>query len=257
VNRNAGLSAVRVSPETMEVLEKAIETSEKTGGAFDVTIGPEISQWNFPLKIKPEDESIKKRLGLVNYKLIQLDKGRSTVYLKKKGMLLDLGGIAKGYAADKAVEELRKNGIRSGIAAVGGEVKTFGRKPDGTAWKVGIKNPRPTGENDEILAMVELNDAAISTSGDYERYFILQGKRFHHILDPKTGFPAQGCQSVSIIAKDGVYTDAFATGVFVLGPEKGIALLERMGFGGLIVDKNGTIHTTAGLKGKIEFTTDH
>jgi len=254
INRSAGLAEVKVSPETFEVLEKAIETSEKTGGAFDVTIGPEISLWNFPRGIKPGDDSIKKRLGLVNYKLVQLDKLNSAVYLKKKGMLMDLGGIAKGYAADKAVEVLQRDGITSGIVAVGGEVKSFGRKPDGKRWRVGIKNPRPTGKSDEIMATLDLSDAAISTSGDYERYFILDGKRFHHILDPTTGYSAEGCQSVSIIARDGVYTDAFATGVFVLGPEKGIALLQRMGFEGVIVDRNGTIHTTSGLKGKIEFT---
>jgi thiamine biosynthesis lipoprotein len=107
------------------------------------------------------------------------------------------------------------------------------------------------------MATVELSDGAISTSGDYQRYFILEGKRFHHILDPKTGYPAQGCQSASVIARDGVFTDAFSTGVFVLGPEKGIALLQNMGFEGLIVDKDGTIHTTPGLKGKFEFTTNH
>jgi len=257
INRNAGLSGVRVSPETMEAVEKAIEISEKTGGAFDITIGPEISQWNFSLRIKPEDESIKRRLRLVNYKLIQLDKARSTVHLKEKGMLMDLGGIAKGYAADKAVEELKKNGITSGLVAVAGDVKAFGRKPGGKGWTVGIKNPRSTEKNDEIMATVELNDAAISTSGDYQRYFILDGKRFHHILDPKTGYPAGGCQSVSIIAGDGVYTDAFSTGVFVLGPEKGIELLQSMGFEGLIVDKDGAIHTTPGLKGNFEFTTNH
>ncbi|HUO77265.1 MAG TPA: FAD:protein FMN transferase [Thermodesulfovibrionales bacterium] len=257
VNKNAGLSEVKVSPETMEVVEKAIETSEKTGGAFDVTIGPEISQWNFVLKIKPQDESIKRRLRLVNYKLIQLDKGRSTVHLKEKGMLMDLGGIAKGYAADKAVDELKKIGITSGLVAVAGEVKAFGRKPGGKGWTVGIRNPRSTEKSDEIMATVQLNDAAISTSGDYQRYFILDGKRFHHILDPETGYPAQGCQSVSVIARDGVYTDAFSTGVFVLGPKKGIELLQSMGFEGLIVDKDGTIYTTPGLKGKIEFTTNH
>jgi len=257
INRNAGLSGVRVSPETMEVVEKAIEVSEKSGGAFDITIGPEISQWNFSLKIKPDDKSIKKLLGLVDYKLIQVDKARSTVYLKEKGMLMDLGGIAKGYAADKAVEELKKKGIRSGLVSVAGDIKAFGLKPDGTRWRVGIRNPRSTEASNEIMATVEINDAAISTSGDYQRYLILDGKRFHHILDPKTGYPAQGCQGVSVIAGDGVYTDAFSTGVFVLGPEKGMELLQRMGFEGLIVDKDGSIHTTPGLKGKLEFTTNH
>jgi thiamine biosynthesis lipoprotein len=255
INRNAGLAGVRVSPETMEVLERAIETSEKTGGAFDVTIGPEISQWNFPLKTKPEDDSIKRHLGLVNYRLIQLDKARSTVRLKEKGMLMDLGGIVKGYAADKAVEELKKNGIRSALVSVAGDIKAFGRKPDGKGWKVGIMNPRSTEKSTEIMAIVELNDEAISTAGDYQRYFILEGRRFHHILDPKTGYPAHECRSVSVIARNGVYSDPFSTGIFVMGPEKGIELLMRMGFEGLIVDKDGAIHTTPGLKGKIEFTT--
>lgn len=257
INRNAGLSGVRVSPETMEVVEKAIEVSEKTEGAFDVTIGPEISQWDFPLRIKPEDESIKRQLRLVNYKLIQLDKVRSTVRLKEKGMFMDLGGIAKGYAADKAVGVLKKNGIASGLVSVAGDIKAFGYKPDGKSWTVGIRSPRSTEKSDEIMATVELNDTAISTSGDYQRYFILDEKRFHHILDPRTGYPAQGCQSVSVIAGDGVYADAFSTGIFVLGPERGIALLERMGFEGLIVDKDGALYTTSGLKGKIEFTTNH
>jgi thiamine biosynthesis lipoprotein len=253
INRNAGVSGVRVSPETLEVIERSVYASEKSGGAFDVTIGPEISLWNFFEKKKPNDTTVRERLGLVNYKLLVLDQEKSTVGLKKKGMLIDLGAIAKGYGADKAVEALKRQGIKSGLVAVAGDIKAFGLKQDGKPWRIGIRNPRQKGKDDEILATVEITDMAISTSGDYERFFIVDGERYHHILDPLTGYPARGCQSVSVMAKDGVSTDSFSTAVFVLGPEKGMTLLQQLGFEGMIVDREGKIHITPGMKDKIEF----
>jgi thiamine biosynthesis lipoprotein len=253
INKNAGISEVRVSPETLDVIEKAVYVSEKTHGAFDPTIGPEIALWDFHSQKIPDDNIVSERLPLVNYKLIRIDKKKSTVYLGKKGMLMDLGAIAKGYAADKAVEELKKKGIKAGLVAVAGDIRAFGLKPDGKPWRIGIKSPRPVNNGDEIMATVELTDMAISTSGDYERYFISNGKRYHHILDPKTGHSADGCRSVTVIAKNGFQTDAFSTGVFVLGPEKGMEVLKHMGFEGVIVDKNGNVETTPGLKGRIEF----
>ncbi|MDP3049362.1 MAG: FAD:protein FMN transferase [Thermodesulfovibrionales bacterium] len=280
INRNAGLKAVAVSPETFAVLEKAVYASGKTDGAFDVTIGSVTTMWDFHKRTKPEDKKIKERLPLVNYKNIILNKKSSSVYLKKKGMLIDLGGIAKGYAADKAVEALKREGIKSGLVSIAGDIKAFGLKPDSKPWKIGIRNPRaipPTpplvkggypplaapkatrgegGFSDEIMATIEMTDMAISTSGDYERYFIVDEKRYHHILNPKTGYPAEGCRSVSIIAKDGAVTDPFSTGIFILGAEKGIKLLEEMGIDGIIVDKNGKIHTTPNLRGKLEIIGD-
>jgi len=253
INRNAGVSGVRVSPETLEVIEKAVYASEQSGGAFDVTIGPESSLWNFVTRAKPDDKAVSEKLGLVNYRLIDLAKEKSVVALKKKGMLIDLGAIAKGYAADRAAEALKRHGIKSGLVAVAGDIKAFGLKQDGKPWRVGIRNPRQKGKDDEILATIELRDMAISTSGDYERFFIIDGERFHHILDPRTGYPARGCQSVSVMAKDGVSTDSFSTAVFVLGPEKGMELLKHLGFEGMIVDKEGKIHITPGIKDKIEF----
>ncbi len=253
INRNAGISAVKVSPETLEVIEDAIFVSEKTGGAFDSTIGPEISLWDFHTRKMPDDKTVKERLPLVDYKLIRIDRNKSTVYLEKKGMLIDLGAIAKGYAADKAVEELKRQGITSGLVSCAGDIRAFGLKPDGKPWKIGIKNPRPANKEDEIMATVGLSDMAISTSGDYERFFISNGRRYHHILDPKTGYSAEGCRSVTVIARYGFQTDAFSTGVFVLGPRKGMELLRQMGFEGVIVDKDGGIETTPGLKGRIEF----
>lgn len=253
INRNAGTSEVRVSPDTLDVIEKAVYVSESTHGAFDPTIGPEMALWDFRSRRIPDEKDIRERLPLVNYRLIRINKKWSTVYLEKKGMLMDLGAIAKGYAADKAVEELKMKGIRAGLVAVAGDIRAFGLKPDGKPWRVGIRSPRPRNNGDELMASVELTDMAISTSGDYERYFISDGKRYHHILDPKTGRSADGCRSVTVIAKNGFQTDAFSTGVFVLGPEKGMEVLRHMGFDGVIVDKNGNIETTPGLRGRIEF----
>ncbi|HXX56794.1 MAG TPA: FAD:protein FMN transferase [Thermodesulfovibrionales bacterium] len=253
INRNAGVAPVSVSPETLEVMQRALYTSAKTGGAFDVTIGPESSQWDFYKKKKPDDDVIRERLSLVDYRQIQINGIKSTIFLPKKGMLADLGGIAKGYAADRAVEEMKRRGIRAGLVAVAGDIRAFGRKPGGSGWKVGIRNPRAKGKDDEIMATMELDDMAISTSGDYERYFIVDGERYHHILDPKTGYPARGCRSVTVVARDGVNTDSFSTGVFVLGPEKGLGVLKEMGFDGVIVDSDGGIETTPGLRNRIEF----
>lgn len=252
INKNAGEKPVVVSPETIETLERAVYASEKTNGEFDITIGPVMTLWDFHNKIKPEDTALKEKLQLVNYKDIIIDKNSQSVYLKKKGMLIDLGGIAKGYAADRAAEIMKTSGIKSGLVAIAGDIKASGLKPDGKPWKIGIKDPRPANKDNEIMATIELADMAISTSGDYERYFIAKDKRFHHILAPKTGYPADGCQSVSIIAKDGAVADSFSTGVFILGVERGMKLLEDMGLDGIIVDKDGKIHMTSNLRGKIE-----
>lgn len=267
INRNAGRSPVRASPETIEVIEKAIYASKKTNSAFDVTIGNITALWDFHNKVKPEDKAIKEKLPLVNYKNIVFDEHTSSIYLKKKGMLIDLGGIAKGYAADKAAEVMKRYGIRSGLVSVAGDIKAFGLRPDGKPWKVGIRNPRAiplsslngkgaTGGSDDIMATIELTDMAISTSGDYERYFIVGDKRYHHILNPKTGYPSDECQSVSVIARDTAITDSLSTGIFVLGPKKGLKLLEETGINGIIVGKDGKIHITSNLRGKIEIIRD-
>ena len=246
-----------VSPETLDTIEKAVYVSEKSDGAFDPTIGPEIKLWDFFKKIRPSDAEIRKNLPLVNYKNIIIDKGKSTVFLKKKNMLLDLGGIAKGYAADLAVQALKQKGISSGIVAIAGDIKAFGLKPDNKPWVVGIKNPRQKSNDDEIIARVPLSDKAISTSGDYERYFIMDGQRYHHLLIPQTGYPAYACQSATVIADKGVTTDGFDNALFILGPEKGIELANKIGVDAIIIDSNGAIHNTAGLQGKLTIERNH
>lgn len=255
INRKAGVSPVKVSPQTLYLIEKALFISQKTDGAFDPTVGPLVRLWDFKKGIIPDNGTVKKLKELVDYKAMVIDKANSLAYLKKRASSFDTGGIAKGYAADIAVSVLKRKGIKAGLVAVAGDIKAFGTKPDGTPWRIGIRNPRPlegSGKED-LLVTVELKDMAISTSGDYERFFIKDGKRYHHIIDPRTGYSATGCQSVTVIAREGIYADGFATGIFVLGPEKGLRLLKEMGFDGIIVDSEGKIHITEGLKNKVQW----
>lgn len=248
INRKAGISPVKVSPMTLDLIEKALYVSERTGGAFDPTVGPLMRLWDFKKGIIPDKRIIKDKLKLVDYREMVIDRANSTAFLRRKEMSFDTGGIAKGYAADLAVSVLKGEGIKGGLVAVAGDIKAFGTKPDGRPWLVGIRNPRPKDKNDEVIATIELKDMAISTSGDYERFLIKDGKRYHHIMNPKTGQPAMGCQSVTVVTKDGVFTDGFSTAVFVLGPERGLRLLEELGYGGVIIDTKGKIHITKGLK---------
>ncbi len=171
-------------------------------------------------------------------------------------MKIDLGGIAKGYAADKAVEILMGKGIKSALVAIAGDIRGYGVKPDGQPWKVGFQNPRAdegsSGEGDsDIFATLSLQNSAISTSGDYQRFFMKNGKRYHHILDPATGYPSHDIMSVSVIAPEGFLADALSTGIFTLGREKGMELLTSLGLNGVIVDKNREIFLTDDLKGKV------
>lgn len=251
MNLEAGNEPVKISPQTMELIETADYVSEKTDGAFDATIGPVIRQWDFKKHLKPEPEKLKEALKLVNYKQVDLDRTNSTAFLKDSSMSYDTGGIAKGFAADLAEKVLKANGINAGLVAIAGDIKAFGKKPDGHGWLVSIRNPRETKGN-ELLASIELIDEGISTSGDYERYFIENGVWYHHILDPKTGMPARGFQSVTVIAPKAVYTDGFSTGIFVMGPEKGIKRLGELGFGGIFVDSSGKLQITENIKRRVK-----
>ncbi len=261
INMNAGVTATRVSPETFDLIEKALFIAEKSGGAFDPTIGPVMRLWDFHEKTMPRDAEIRKNLPLVNYRNVRTDRKETTVFLTRKGMLLDLGGIAKGYAADLAVETLKNRGIRSGIAAVAGDVRTFGQRADGKPWRIGIRNPRQRSEKDEIAATLPLSDKAISSAGDYERFFIKDGKRYHHIMNPATGYPSEGTRSVSVVTGLGVIADGLDNAVFVLGPEKGVQLLQQLGrdfpVDAFILYDNGTEYTTAGLKDLLTHEKEH
>jgi len=250
INKNAGIRPVRVSPETFEVIRQAVFASENTEGAFDATVGPLVKLWDFKRGIIPDKDAIEELLERVGYKNIVLDASAQTVYLKEEGAQIDLGGILKGYAADKASLVLQKHGLSSGIVTIGGEVRAFGNKPDGTPWIVGIQNPRQKGPNDEVIATMALSNRSVSTSGDYIKFFEKDGVRYHHILNPKTGYPAEQCGSVTVIANDGVTADGFSK-IFVLGPEKGLKIAKKVGFDAIFIDCNGKISMSEGLQDKI------
>jgi thiamine biosynthesis lipoprotein len=248
VNRNAGISAVSISEDTLDAVMIAHRVSEDTLGGFDITIGAVSAAYDFTNPRKPDPQMLASLLPLVNYRNIVINMNDSTVFLAKKGMRIDLGGIMKGYAADKAVDVLKRRGIRAGLVSVAGDIRSFGHKPDGKPWKVGIRNPNAKRNKDEIMTTLELTDMAISTSGDYERFFEIEGQRVHHLISPFTGVPVKECRSVSVIGPQGAITDSLATGVFVLGPAKGLALLNKMGFEGIIVDIHGNVHGTNHLR---------
>jgi thiamine biosynthesis lipoprotein len=251
INRSAGKERVKVSPETFEVIQKAQEISELSEGGFDITIGPLTELWREARKktIPPSIEDVKEKLGLVNFKNIETDQ-EGKVFLKKKGMAIDLGGIAKGYAVDRAFELLKSLGYRNLIVNAGGDLRVGGLK-NNQPWSIGIQNPR---ESQKILARIPVSDMAVTTSGDYEKYFIYQGKRYHHIFNPKDGFPTDDCQSVTIVTKDCITADGLATAVFVLGAEKGYSLCQKLdGVDCIIVDKEGKIIISPGLKDRISF----
>lgn len=261
VNRSAGKGPVKVSRETLDTIMKAIHTADVTGGAFNPTIGPVIKLWGFSKKeserFVPSRDSVSAALRFVDYKKVKINEAASEVYLEDAGMELDLGGIAKGYGADKAIEVIRAKGIKAALVAIAGDIRGYGMRPDGQPWRVGVQNPRSKADkkspDDDILTALYLTDQAISTSGDYERFFTEDGKRYHHIIDPKTGFPSESqAISVSVIAPEGYISDGISTGVFVLGSQKGIALLESMGLEGIIVDADMKAYITKGLKGIVE-----
>jgi thiamine biosynthesis lipoprotein len=255
VNAAAGAGAVKVSVETMAVVRKSLQVAEMTEGAFNIAIGPAVDAWNISAEPRlPTSEELAALKPLVELQYIHTDAWDRTIYLQKAGMRIDVGGIGKGYAADQAVDVMKKAGAVAGVVALAGDIKTFGRLPDGAAFPVGIRHPRKEGE---ILAQIDLRDEAISTAGDYERFFDKDGIRYHHILDPRTLQPARGCQSVSVIAKEGVLADGLDTGIFVLGAQRGMELVEQLqDVEAIIVDAEGQVLISSGLRNRVNLSSD-
>ena len=252
VNAAAGQEAVSVSPETFEVIRQSLEMARLTEGGFNIAVGPAVAAWdaggtgNIPTR--QELEALRPRVDLSQ---IQLNDRLQTIRLGRAGMQLDVGGIGKGYAADLAAKVMRDAGASAGVVAISGDIKTFGRMPDHERFVFGIQHPRK--EQGEILGRIELENEAVSTAGDYQRYFEKDGVRYHHILDPLTLQPAKGCQSVTIIAKEGVIADGLDTGIFVMGPEKGMTLIEALpDVEGVIVAQDGHVSVSSGLLGRFK-----
>jgi len=250
VNAAAGLQPVQVSRETLELVVRSLEMAQLTHGGFNIALGPAIDAWSVTDRQRiPDDEELQRLRSLVDWTSIQINKQTRTIYLPRGGMRIDVGGIGKGYAADRAVEEMKRAGATGGSVALSGDIKTFGLLPDRKGFPVGIRHPREEGV---MIAMIDLNDEAISTAGDYERFFERDGVRYHHILDPQTLQPARACQSVTVIAKEGTMADGLDTGIFVLGPEQGMALVERLpGVEAIIIDQEGKITVSSGLRGRL------
>ncbi len=249
INRSAGARSVKVDGEIYRLVRESRRLSRMSSGAFDITVQGLGDLWDFsrPDFQVPAPDVVGNRLKIVDYRRIRLHERDSTVFLEEAGMEISLGGIAKGYAVDRAVGILRESGIKGGIVSAGGDLLAFGRKGNGEVWKVGVRNPRAHNKN---ICVLPVSNLAVATSGDYERYRVVNGKRVHHILDPRTGYPSTGCMSVTVTASSAMTADALATAVFVLGPEGGLALLEELPqVEGIIVDSDGKITASSGLAG--------
>lgn len=252
INVAAGKGAVPVAPETFEVIEKAVELSRLTDGKFDITFGALSGLWRFDHdkdNVLPNMEEVRKRLPLIDWTRIRLDPKARTVQLERPGMSMHLGGIGKGYAVDRVVALLRKRGLSNFMVQSGGDLYVAGRRGD-RPWRVGVRDPRaPEGT---YFASIELTDATFSTSGDYERFFIQGERRYHHIIDPDLGEPATACRSVTIMTPDATTAEGLSKGVFILGPERGLALIEKIpGAGAVIVDAKNQLHISRRLQGRV------
>ncbi|WP_276975737.1 FAD:protein FMN transferase [Flavobacterium filum] len=247
VNQSAGITPVKVDQEVFQLIDRAIKISKLTNGAFDISYASMDKIWKFDgsMKEMPTEEAIKNSVAKVGYQNIILNEKESTIFLKNKGMKLGLGGIGQGYIADKIKVLLIESGCKSGIVNVSGDIFAWGKQPDGKPWTVAIVNPI---NKNKVFATFPLEDSAVETSGSYEKYVTFNGKRYSHIIDPRTGYPATGIVSVSVFAKTTEVADALATGVFVLGVDVGLDLINQLkGIECIIVDDKGVVHTSKNI----------
>lgn len=251
INRAAGKEAIPVSPEVEEVIREGIYWSEQSSGAFDITVEPLVHLWNFDeeKKVIPSGNTLRKTTSLVNYKDIEIK--NHAVRLKRLGMGINVGGLAKGYAVDRAISILR-NKMSNGIVNAGGDLFAFGQKNSQTPWNIGLQHPR---KPQDLLASFAVKNQAIATSGDYQRYFIKDGIRYHHIFDPQTGKPARLMISATIITMEVMDADALATAVFVMGPDKGIEWVDSMdNVEAMLVLEDGSIRYSKNFRKQPQFT---
>jgi thiamine biosynthesis lipoprotein len=253
LNAAAGVKPVAIGSDVMDALRAARVVGDLTDGAFDVTFAAVSDVWKFDHdqdnRIPPR-EDIERRLPRVDYRALVLDSTARTAYLPRAGMRAHLGGIGKGYAVDRAAGILRSRGISDFMIQFGGDLYVAGAHGE-RPWRLGIRDPR--GPADRIFAAIELTNSSFSTSGDYERFFMHDGRRYHHIIDPRTGEPARGSRSVTIVADTATLADALSTGVFVMGPDKGMALIERLPkVDGVIVGDDNRVLVSSGIRERLQ-----
>lgn len=248
VNENAGIKPVRVDKEVFDLIRRSLRISSLTDGAFDITYGSIDKRfWNFDKEMTslPDAETAKETVKLINYKNVILDAENQTVFLKEKGMRIGFGGIGKGYAAESAKRLLIKNGVKSGIVNAAGDLTTWGNQPNGKPWTINIADPE---NKHEAFSSLTISGLAVATSGNYEKYAIIDGKKYSHTIDPKTGFPVSGIKSVTIICPNAELADAMATPITVLGVDAGLSLINQMQqIACIIIDDDNTIYTSTNI----------
>ncbi|UQA61584.1 FAD:protein FMN transferase [Polyangium aurulentum] len=259
INQAAGKAAVAVGPETFEVIKRSISVAAQSDGVFDISFESMRDLWRFDenkVEEVPSREAIDKARELIDYRKIKLDDAARSVRLDKPGMRISLGGIAKGYGVDAASRVLLGEGLTSFFIQAGGDLYVRGKKPDGSPYRVGARDPRGQGPSD-FFALIDVTDHAFSTAGDYERSFVKDGKRWHHIIDPRTGYPARASRSVTVWAKDAFTADGIDDAIFILGPEKGLPLCEAIeDCGAVVVDAKNKVWVSKRLEGKIQILRD-
>ena len=248
INRNAGLAAVKVDREMFELIQRSKRISDITQGAFDITYGSIDKQlWNFDKNMTalPDAVTAKKLVRLINYKNVLLDEKKCTVFLKERGMRIGFGGIGKGYAAERAKMILQQNGVKSGIVNAVGDLVVWGSQPNGKPWTIGIADPNSVRQQ---FSHLDITNMAVATSGNYEKFAMINGKKYSHTIDPKTGMPVRGIKSVTIICPNAEVADAMATPVMIMGIKVGLDMINQIkGIGCIIIDDNDKIYTSKNI----------
>ena len=248
INRQAGIKPVKVAKELYDLIARSIEISKITQGAFDISYAALDPVWFFDGRMKavPSESERLKSVQNIGFKDLVLNAKEQTVYLPKKGMKIGFGAIGKGYAADATKKLMKSLGVSSGIINASGDLTSWGKKPDGTDWQVGISNPENPAK---VFSWFPVRDAAVATSGNYEKYVTLEGKQYSHIMDPRTGMPVSGIKSVTVFAPKAELADAFATAVFIMGIDTGIDTISQLpGMSCIIVDAENNIHHSPNIQ---------
>jgi len=244
INREAAQTPVVAGPELFDLVQRSLDISVLTLGAFDITYDSVGQHYDFRARKRPDETTLEESVGRIDYEFVELDAAAGTVRFRKEGVRINLGGIAKGYVVERGVDILKRHGIENGIVTAGGDSRLLGDRR-GRPWMVGIRDPRQDGQ---VAISVPLEDEAISTSGDYERYFDEDGIRYHHIIEPASGRPAGGVHSATVIGPDAVLTDALSTSVFVLGVDKGLKLIGCLpDYESIVIDAEGRMFYSDGL----------
>jgi Membrane-associated lipoprotein involved in thiamine biosynthesis len=260
LNQAAGSDWITLDPKTIGILDTSLDVAKKSGGAFEPTILPISSLWDFGGENQhvPSDAEIKKFLQYVDYQNLRIDKTNSTASLKNHYMAVDLGGIGKGAACDEAIAAYKAAGADSAIIAVGGSVGVYGAKINHSSWRIAVRDPANSETNAASMGEIALDSGFVSTSGTYEKQFTQNGVTYHHLLNPKTGYPENnGLVSVTVVCGNGALSDALSTACFILGKDKGMELLSEYKANGIFIDQNNRVYVTENLKSKFKITSEH